>query len=85
MDAQTIEELLARGISEAQVEAVDLQGGDHFQVTVVSPAFEGLSMVQQHRLVYEALGDSMREAIHALVIKTLTPDQYRAELVGNLD
>ena len=85
MDAQTIEKLLVGGIPEAQVEAVDLQGGDHFQVTVVSPAFEGLSMVQQHRLVYAALGDSMREAIHALVIKTLTPDQYRAELVGNLD
>jgi stress-induced morphogen len=46
-------------------------GGDHFQVVVKSPRFEGLSLVEQHRLVYEALGDPLRDGtIHELRIQT---------------
>ncbi len=77
--------MIRQGIPDADVEALDLQGGDHFQVTVVTPAFEGRTMVQQHRMVYAALGDSMRQAIHALIIKTMTPDEYRKEIVGGID
>ena len=50
--------------------------GQHFEATVVSPAFAGKNMVQQHQLVYQALGDRMRQEIHALSIKTFTPDAW---------
>ncbi|MBU0602370.1 MAG: BolA/IbaG family iron-sulfur metabolism protein [Gammaproteobacteria bacterium] len=47
--------------------------GQHFEAIIVSEAFEGLSRVRRHQLVYGALGDRMREEIHALSMKTLTP------------
>lgn len=50
--------------------------GHHFEAVIVSPAFEGKNMIQQHQLVYQALGDRMREEIHALSIKTYTPDDW---------
>lgn len=50
--------------------------GTHFEAVVVSPAFVGKNMVQQHQLVYAALGDRMRAEIHALSMKTLTPEQW---------
>ncbi|HQO15708.1 MAG TPA: BolA/IbaG family iron-sulfur metabolism protein [Methylotenera sp.] len=52
--------------------------GTHFEAVVVSPSFTGKSMVQQHQLVYGALGDRMRAEIHALSMKTYTPDQWQA-------
>jgi acid stress-induced BolA-like protein IbaG/YrbA len=53
---------------------VDVIGdGQHFQAVVVSHAFEGKSRVQRHQLVYRALGERMREEIHALSMQTLTP------------
>lgn len=51
--------------------------GTHFETVIVSSAFEGKSMVQQHQLVYAALGDRMRAEIHALSMKTLTPAQWQ--------
>ena len=51
-------------------------GGGHFRVTVVSPQFEGRSLVVRHRMVYEALANEMQRAIHALALTTLTPSQY---------
>lgn len=51
--------------------------GHHFEAIIVSPAFRGKSMVQQHQLVYRALGDRMREDIHALSMKTFAPEQWR--------
>ena len=50
--------------------------GTHFEAVIVSPAFEGKRMVQQHQLVYAALGDRMRAEIHALGMKTFTPIQW---------
>jgi len=47
--------------------------GSHFEAVIVSPAFEGKTLVQKHQLVYAALGDKMKETIHALSMKTLTP------------
>jgi acid stress-induced BolA-like protein IbaG/YrbA len=47
--------------------------GQHFQAVIVSAAFEGLSRVKRHQLVYGALGDRMRAEIHALSMQTLTP------------
>jgi acid stress-induced BolA-like protein IbaG/YrbA len=53
--------------------------GRHFFATIVSPEFEGLSRVRRHQRVYAALGDRMREQIHALSMKTLTPAEHAAE------
>ena len=50
--------------------------GQHFEALIVSAAFAGLSRVKQHQLVYAALGDRMREEIHALSMQTLTPAQW---------
>ena len=52
--------------------------GRHFQAVVVAEAFAGLTRIRQHRLVYDALGRSFdTEALHALSIRTLTPEQWR--------
>ena len=51
--------------------------GQHFSAVIVSPAFAGKSRIQRHQVVYAALGDRMREEIHALSMKTLTPDEYK--------
>ncbi len=52
-------------------------GGGHYRVLVVSKRFEGLSRVAAQRLVYQALGELMTTDIHALEMRTLTPDQWR--------
>ena len=59
-------------------EHVEVSGdGHHFEAIIVSAAFQGKRKVQQHQIVYQALGDRMREEIHALSMKTLTPDEYQ--------
>jgi acid stress-induced BolA-like protein IbaG/YrbA len=50
--------------------------GQHFEALIVSPAFAGQRLVQRHQLVYRALGDRMRAEIHALSMKTLTPEEW---------
>jgi len=55
--------------------------GRHFFATIVSPDFEGMSRVRRHQRVYAALGDRMREQIHALSMKTLTPTEHAATAV----
>ena len=65
--------------------AVDGDGA-HFQAVIVAAAFTGKSRVQRHQIVYAALGDRMREEIHALSMQTLTPAEWsRHDLnpVGN--
>ncbi len=51
--------------------------GQHFSALIVSSAFAGKRLIQRHQIVYAALGDRMREEIHALSMKTLTPDEYQ--------
>ena len=51
--------------------------GQHFTAVIVSPAFTGKRLIQRHQLVYAALGDRMREEIHALSMKTLTPEEFQ--------
>ena len=51
--------------------------GRHFTALIVSPEFAGKRLIQRHQIVYAALGDRMREEIHALSMKTLTPDEYQ--------
>ena len=72
--AESIEQSIAAGLDCAHVA---VQGdGHHWEALVVSAAFEGLPRVRQHQLVYAALGDRMREEIHALSMTTLTPAQW---------
>ncbi|HEY9762503.1 MAG TPA: BolA family transcriptional regulator [Trichocoleus sp.] len=75
-----VEAMIKAGLPDAQVQVEDLTGGgDHYQVTVVSSQFEGRSLVQQHQLVYGAVREAMSsEAIHALALKTYTPNAWAA-------
>ena len=73
----TADELKARieaGIPDSEASVQDLTGGgDHFRAEVVSPAFAGLSRIEQHKLVYAVFGDEIGGPIHALSLKT-TPE-----------
>ena len=61
-------------------EHVEVAGdGQHFQALIVSAQFGGRSRVQRHQLVYGALGERMREEIHALSMRTLTPEEWKAD------
>jgi acid stress-induced BolA-like protein IbaG/YrbA len=71
---------LIHGYIQNGVECTHLEvegDGQHFSAVIVSPAFAGKSRIQRHQIVYAALGDRMREEIHALSMKTLTPDEYQ--------
>lgn len=74
MDAEIIQKLIETGLpgARAQVQGDD---GVHFEATVVSEAFRGKLPLARHRLVYATLGDLMGGAIHALALKTVTPDE----------
>jgi len=78
MQAEAIQKMIEAGIPDAHVE---LEGDDgaHFAAVVVSETFAGKTMVQQHQLVYQALGDKMGGAIHALSMQTYTPEQWDAK------
>lgn len=52
---------------------------DHFNVMIISKSFEGLSLIEQHRLVYKILDDMITKEIHALQLKTLTLEQWKKE------
>ncbi|MEZ2719945.1 BolA family protein [Paenalcaligenes hominis] len=59
---------------------IEVQGdGSHFEALIVSSAFEGKSRIQRHQVVYAALGDRMKSEIHALSMRTLTPDEHKAQ------
>ncbi len=62
---------------------VEIDGdGHHFDAVIVSPAFTGKNRVQQHQLVYRTLGDKMKAEIHALSMRTLTPEEWDQERGG---
>ncbi len=71
---ESIEQGIRAGLACEQVRVAG--DGQHFEALVVSNAFAGKSRVQRHQLVYAALGDRMREEIHALSMKTLTPEEF---------
>jgi stress-induced morphogen len=72
MAAEDIIALIKQGIPDAEVEIQDLAGdGDHYAATVVSPAFAGKSKIQQHQMVYGALGGRMGGVLHALKLTTM--------------
>ena len=72
-DAATIKARIEAGIPGATADVDDWTGGgDHFRATVVAEAFNGLSRIQQHRLVYEIFGQEIGGPIHALSLTTLS-------------
>jgi len=73
----TPESIRASLLAGLPCEHVEVRGdGTHFEAVIVSKAFEGLSRIKQHQLVYAALGERMREEVHALSMRTLTPEQW---------
>ena len=65
---------IEQALPGANVQVEDLNGGgDHFRAEVVSDRFEGLSRIEQHKLIYDVFGDEVGGAIHALSIRTATP------------
>jgi len=79
MDADDVTELIESNLEDAEATVSHPRGvddEDHLAATVVSPAFEGESLVAQHEMVYDALGDHMTDDIHALELKTYTPEEY---------
>ena len=73
---ESIKQSIQSGLACEHVEV--LGDGQHFQALIVSAEFTGRSRVQRHQLVYAALGERMREEIHALSMRTLTPQEWRA-------
>ena len=69
-----------QGISSGlECDHLEVMGdGQHFEAVIVSAAFDGKTRVQRHQLVYAALGDRMRQEIHALSMRTLTPGEWQA-------
>ena len=74
MSGKEIEALITQALPDATVEMTDLaRDGDHWAAKVTSPSFVGKSRVQQHKLVYDALGGRMGGELHALQLTTQAP------------
>ena len=73
---ESVQAGIAAGLACEHLEVVG--DGQHFQALVVSAQFAGKIRVQRHQLVYAALGERMREEIHALSMRTLTPEEWRS-------
>ncbi len=79
--ATEVREYIAAGLN---CEFLTVEGdGRHFFATIVSAEFEGLLRVRRHQRVYAVLGDRMRQQVHALSMKTLTPAEYAAQGISD--
>jgi stress-induced morphogen len=77
IEPERVRELLAQAFPGADIEVTDLTGTkDHYQARVVAAEFAGRSLVEQHQMVYRALGEAMHGPIHALALKTFTPESW---------
>jgi acid stress-induced BolA-like protein IbaG/YrbA len=73
---EQVKSYIAQGL---ECQLLEVAGdGQHFEAVIVSPLFRGKSRVQQHQLVYAALGERMREEVHALSLRTFTPEDWQA-------
>jgi len=71
MEPDRIRSILLAALPGADVDVADLTGTkDHFQATIAAPQFQGKSLIEQHQMVYRALGDAMKSDIHALALTT---------------
>lgn len=76
VNPEDIKRWIEAGLEGAEVE---IEGdGQHFNAVIVCAAFAGKTMIEQHQMVYGALGDRMKSEIHALSMRTLTPDEARS-------
>lgn len=81
MDAASVERAIVDAIPEADVTVAEEEHEDersegaHYQLRVISPAFEDASTVDRHRMVHDALGDALGDTIHAVEIDARTPDE----------
>jgi len=75
LTASDLQSYITDGLSSDYVK-VQGDDGQHFEAIVVSSKFTGINIVQQHQLVYQALGERMRSEIHALSIRTFTPEGW---------
>jgi acid stress-induced BolA-like protein IbaG/YrbA len=73
---EDVQGYIERGLACDFVQVVG--DGHHFEAVIVSPEFRGRSRVQQHQLVYRALGERMREEVHALSMQTYPPEDWAA-------
>ena len=76
MTPKIIKELIETQLPDADIK-VESEDGTHFRALIVSGLFHGKSMLEQHKMVYEALGNKIGKDIHALSLKTFTPQQYK--------
>ena len=75
MTAGQLEQMIRTALPDSKVDITDLRGdGDHYAAHVVSKAFIGKTRVQQHQMVYDALGGGMGDTLHALALQTSVPD-----------
>jgi acid stress-induced BolA-like protein IbaG/YrbA len=83
----TTSELIKNYISSGmECSHLSVQGdGQHFEALIVSPTFVGKRLVHRHKIVYTVLGDRMQEEIHALSMKTLTPEEYQENMSDSPD
>jgi acid stress-induced BolA-like protein IbaG/YrbA len=76
--SEDIRSYIAAGLPCEHI-VVNGDDGTHFEALIVSAAFEGKRPIARHQLVYAALGDRMKQEIHALSLRTLTPAEYKAQ------
>jgi stress-induced morphogen len=75
IDPNELRQKLLLAFPDAAVDVKDLTGTkDHYRARVVSSAFAGKSRIEQHRMVYSAIGEAMNGPVHALALETLTPE-----------
>ena len=83
MKTESIKVTILEAVPDAEVYVVDPnQDGEHFEAIVVSPSFEGLILVKQHQLVMKALKERFSTDVHALALKTFTPEKWQIEKSG---
>lgn len=75
LSANDVKTYIMQGLACEHVQVAG-DDGQHFEAVIVSPQFIGKNMVQQHQLVYQALGDRMQSEIHALSMRTFTPEAW---------
>lgn len=77
ISVEAVRRLLSQAFPDGKVQVSDMTGtGDHYEASIVSEAFVGKSLIEQHQLVYAALGAAMKGPIHALALKTYTPEAW---------
>ncbi len=75
---ELIKDTILKALPTATVEVEDTMGdGHHFQACVVAPEFKGKTLLEQHRMVFDPLREALKETVHALSLKTYTPEQWQ--------